>query len=319
VLAAVVELELIERLMEGPATAAALARGAGVAPERMAVLLDAAAALGLVTKRVRRGEALYRPARLGAALLGVPGLREMIRHHAVLYRDLSDPVAFLRGGGETELARFWPYVFGAAAAEAPEIAARYSRLMTESQELVAEETLRRVDLRGAREVLDVGGGTGAFLRALGATHAGPGLHLFDLPAVVAPAEDLFARAGLGARARVTPGSFRDDPLPRGADVVTLVRVLYDHADETVAALLRSAHAALPPGGRLVISEPMAGGDAPERAGDAYFAIYTLAMGTGRARSPARIAEMLDAAGFAGIRDRGTTRPFVTRVVEARKA
>jgi demethylspheroidene O-methyltransferase len=61
---------------------------------------------------------------------------------------------------------------------------------------------------------------------------------------------------------------------------------------------------------------MAGGDRPERAGDAYFALYTLAMGTGRARSPARIAAMLRAAGFARIRNRGTTRPFVTHVVEA---
>jgi demethylspheroidene O-methyltransferase len=234
----------------------------------------------------------------------------------VLYRDLADPLALLRGG-ETELAGFWPYVFGAAAAEDPETARRYSRLMSESQVLVAEETLRRVDLSGAREVLDVGGGTGTFLAALGARHPGPRLHLFDLPAVVSGARDTFAAAGLASRARITAGSFRDDALPAGADVVTLVRVLYDHADETALDLLRAIRAVLPEGGRLVLSEPMAGGDRPHRAGDAYFALYCMAMGTGRARSPEALTGLLHRAGFARVRDAGTTRPFVTHVLEAR--
>ena len=312
VLLAVVELRLLHRLMDGPAEAAELAAGTGIDARRMAVLCDAAAALGLM--RRGRGGA-YRIARLGAATVGVPGLEGMVRHHPVLYRDLADPLALL-SGGETELSRFWPYVFGAGAARDPATAARYSELMADSQTLVAQETLARVDLSGAREVLDVGGGTGAFLAALGARHAGPRLHLFDLPAVVAPARARLDAAGLGARATITAGSFRDDPLPRGADVATLNRVLYDHDDATVAALLRAVHAALPPGGRVVVSEPMAGEAAPERAGDAYFALYTLAMGTGRTRRPGEIAALLRAAGFDRIRDRGTTRPFVTRVVEA---
>ena len=314
VLLAVVELRLLHRLMEGDAAAEELAGGTGVDARRMAVLCDAACALGLM-RRVGGADGAYRIGRRGAALLGVPGLEGMIRHHPVLYRDMADPVAVLRGG-ETELAGFWPYVFGAGAAADPAAAARYSRLMSDSQTLVAAETLARVDLSDAREVLDLGGGTGAFLAALGARHAGPRLHLFDLPAVVGQAEDRFAAAGLGARATVTAGSFRDDPLPRGADVVTLNRVLYDHEDDTVRALLAKIRHALPPGGRLVVSEPMRGDRRPERAGDAYFAFYTLAMGTGRARRPSEIVALLREAGFEAPRDRGTTRPFVTRVVTA---
>ena len=41
----------------------------------------------------------------------------MIAHHDVLYRDLADPVAFFRGETDTELARFWPYVFAAGQSE----------------------------------------------------------------------------------------------------------------------------------------------------------------------------------------------------------
>ena len=313
ILWSVVELRLLHRLAEGPRTAEALAAGTGIPARRMAALLDGAVALGLLGKR----GGSYRLARKGAAILGVPGLEAMVSHHAVLYRDLADPIALLRGG-ETELAGFWPYVFGAAAAEDPETARRYSRLMSESQVLVAEETLRRVDLSDAREVLDIGGGTGTFLAALGARHPGPRLHLLDLPAVVAEARATFESAGLTPRARVTAGSFRDSPLPEGADVATLVRVLYDHSDETVLALLAAIHAILPSDGRLVISEPMAGGAAPHRAGDAYFAFYCMAMGTGRARAPAELTAMLRRAGFGHVADAGTTRPFVTHVLIARR-
>jgi demethylspheroidene O-methyltransferase len=78
-----------------------------------------------------------------------------------------------------------------------------------------------------------------------------------------------------------------------------VRVCYDRPDETVMPLLRKARAALPPGGTLIMSEAMSGGRRPDRAGDAYFGFYTLAMGSGRSRSPERIMDMMREAGFFG--------------------
>ena len=42
--------------------------------------------------------------------------------------------------------------------------------MADSQALVAEDTLRLVDLSGIRRLMDVGGGTGAFLAAVGAAY-----------------------------------------------------------------------------------------------------------------------------------------------------
>jgi len=313
VLFALVELDLLAALMDAPATPAALGARHGIDPQRMEALLSAGAALGLLT----RDGGAFQTARLGAAAVGVPGLTEMIRHHAVFYRDLADPLALLRGTAETELARFWPYVFGGQGVGA-EVAQRYSDLMAESQTLVAEETLRAVDLGGVRRLMDVGGGTGAFLSVVGRAVPGPELVLFDLPSVVPAARARLDAAGLSGRTRIVPGSFRDDPLPEGADAISLVRVLYDHADATVAALLGAVHAALPPGGRVIVSEPMRGEPAPERAGDVYFAFYCMAMRTGRARRPGEIVAALEAAGFARPVRRATARPFVTSVVEARK-
>jgi demethylspheroidene O-methyltransferase len=64
---------------------------------------------------------------------------------------------------------------------------------------------------------------------------------------------------------------------------------------------------------------MSGGDAPIRATDAYFAVYCMAMRTGRVRSAAEIAGLIEAAGFVDARPRKTTRPFITGLVTARKS
>jgi demethylspheroidene O-methyltransferase len=235
---------------------------------------------------------------------------------------MADPLALLRDEADTGLSAFWPYVFGAAGAVDPEVTARYSALMEESQALVAEETLRHLPLSDIGHLMDVGGGTGAFLRAVAAAYPAMRLTLFDLPVVAGVARGRFADEGLatgeGARIAIVPGSFRDDPLPRGADAISLVRVLYDHADGTVAALLAKAFDALPPGGRIIISEPMTGGARPHAPGDAYFAFYCMAMRTGRARSAAEIAALLRDAGFSDIATPATHRAFVTGLVTARR-
>lgn len=306
-LLALVELRVLHRLAEGPLSTARLAQLCGTPPERMAVLAQAGAALKLMK---RKGET-WRLTPRGGAFLTVPGLEAMVRHHPVLYRDLADPVAFFRGETRPELAGFWPYVFGAGGAADPALAERYSALMADSQALVADDTLRLADFRGIGTLMDVGGGTGAFLAAVGRAHPGIRRRLFDLPAVVAG-----ARARLGEGVEIIAGSFRDDPLPDGADAISLIRVLYDHADSTVAALLSACFRALPPGGRLIISEPMSGGDRPDPATDVYFAVYTLAMQTGRTRSGAEIAEMARRAGFQVDKPAKTLRPFVTSCLVA---
>ena len=143
-------------------------------------------------------------------------------------------------------------------------------------------------------------------------HPGLKLTLFDLPAVLDTAR-------LPPRIILVSGSFRDDPLPEGADTISLVRVLYDHADPTVRALLARVHAALPPGGRIIIAEPMGGGTRPDPATDVYFAFYCMVMGTGRRRSATEIAALLAEAGFTRIKLHPGPRPYVTSAVTATRA
>jgi demethylspheroidene O-methyltransferase len=320
VLLACVRLRLFELLRtEGAQTAAALAPRLGLDEEAARRLLGAAASLGLVA---RRGGGRFALGPLGAAVVGNPGLTAMVEHHAALYDDLRDPVALLRGeqGGAGALARLWPYAGAARPAElgAAEVA-DYSALMAASQGMVAEEVLDAAPLRGRRVLMDVGGGEGAFLAAAAARAPHLRLVLFDLPAVAERARARFAAAALEARATAVGGDFLRDPLPEGADLVSLVRVLHDHEDAAALSILRAVRRALAPGGALLLAEPMAGTPGAEPVGEAYFGFYLLAMGQGRARTPEEIAALLRDAGFGPPRLLRTRTPLLVRAALAQPA
>ena len=321
VLLACVRLDLFNRLAAGgPQTAAVLAQRHALPLRSMQRLLDAAVALRLLAPR-RGGR--YALGTLGAPMVGNGALAAMVEHHAALYADLRDPVALLQGeGAGSAMAAYWPYASYPRADELPARAvAEYSALMTASQPMVIEEVLGAYSLRRHRVLLDVGGGEGRFVAAA-AQHA-PALqcHLFDLPPVAELARQRLAGLGLGggvgSRVQVHGGSFFHDPLPQGADIVTLVRVLFDHDDAHSLAILRAARAALPAGGTLLVAEPMAQAAGAQAMGDAYFGFYLLAMGRGQPRSASALSQLIRDAGFAEVRALRTKLPLQAGVLLAR--
>ena len=318
-LTAAVDLGIIAALARAPESTRGLAVVAGLAEPAMQRLLAAAAAIDLV-------EALpgdrWTLGQRGAALSSNPGALAMIEHHKLFYTDLTDPVAMLRRGrGGGDLAAFWSYAEAAGRGEPAATAAEdeatraYSALMAASQPMVAEQVLDSFDFSRHRSLLDIGGGHGAFVREVATRHPGLQLALFDLPPVAARAREILAAQSL-PHIVAHGGSFRDDPIPGGADLITLVRILHDHDDAVVLALLKAVRAALPPGGALLIAEPMAGTRGAEAMGDAYFGLYLWAMGSGRPRTAAAYTEMLQAAGFARVHERRTGLPMVTRLLVA---
>ncbi len=95
-------------------------------------------------------------------------------------------------------------------------------------------------------------------------------------------------------------------------------MIHDHDDEVALAILRAVHAALPPGGVLLLAEPMAATAGAEAMGDAYFGMYLMAMGSGRPRTSDELASMLMRAGFRRSKPLATTLPLQTGLVVARK-
>jgi demethylspheroidene O-methyltransferase len=313
VLLACVQLDAFRILAAGPLGIPAFAHRTGLTIDAARRLLEAATSLRLLEFR---GDDRYGLGPLGAALLGNPGITAMIQHHPMLYDDLRDPVALLRGtAGSTRLSRYWPYATAAspAAATSGDVA-EYTRLMSTSQTLVADEVLGAFSFERFRCLLDVGGGDGTFVAAVAARHGSLQLRVFDLPAVAAEAQRRFDAMQLGTRASAVGGDFLRDELPRGADIVSLVRVLHDHDDERVLTLLRSIRRVLPDDGVLLIAEPLAETPGADTVGGAYFGFYFLAMGRGQARTVPQLARLLEAAGFGAPQRLSTHVPLQTSVL-----
>ena len=309
-----VRMRLFDELARGPQSLEAIGRHCNLPLEATERLVRGAVAIGLLEERSggRFGLGPH-----GAPMVGNPGLQAMIEHQGMFYEDLRDPIGLLRGDrADTGLSRFWPYAQGADAIPDETEAAAYSALMASSQSLVAQEILQAYPVGRHRRLLDVGGGTGAFVSAVAASAPDIGLELFDLPPVAALARERLTSLGHGARVRIHGGNFKRDPLPAGADLISLVRVVHDHPDADVLALLRAVRATLPAGGCLLLAEPMAGTRGAESVGDAYFGWYLMAMGSGRPRTERELTTMLRAAGFDRVRAHPTRFPLQTGVLVA---
>ncbi len=317
VLRAFVEGGLFDILKDGPVSANDVATRMGLSHDAALTLLRAGRPLMLAEEPAPDQWMLGEQ---GAVFASNPGVQAMVRHHRLLYADLADPMALLRADRReaTDLSRFWTYA-GAlqGATERGEDTAEYSQLMAASQHFVADEVLASVRFNNVKRLLDVGGGHGAFLRAIGTAHPHLELGLFDLPEVVETGRTVLGEAVGANRVTAHPGNFFSDSIPQGYDMVSLIRILHDHDDGPAQALLANIRKSLAPGSRLLIAEPMARIPGAQPMGEAFFGLYLWAMGSGRPRSPAEITAMLRAAGFASIRPVATAQPVNASVIMAR--
>lgn len=306
------QLDLFEFLAKGPRATAEVSKFAAMTDDAARCLLRAASELDLVVE-TRSG--LWRLGELGAATRGNPGITAMVRHNQLLYRDLINPTEILRERGDTELSRYWTYT-RADNQSANASAQVYSDLMAQSQSFVADDVLAHAPIAGRRHLLDIGGGSGVF--ASEALRRYPKLEatVFDLPTVAPLAEERFRELELADRGCAAAGSMFDDPLPRDADIVSLVRILHDHDDQPAQSLLKAVRDVISEDGILLIAEPMAGTKASPSVG-VYFQLYLWAMQSGRPRTREELTAMLRDAGFGSIREVKTYQPLLVRLLIAK--
>jgi demethylspheroidene O-methyltransferase len=318
ILLALVQLKVLEILSRGPMELSALAERLGLSSDAANTLVEGACALRLLEHRSGNRVGLGWN---GAPLVGNAPVLSMIEHHATLYADLRDPVSLLkRRSFDTAMGQYWPYTDAhqddANDARLKRQIEAYSKLMAASHPFVANEIFDVFSFSKFQRVLDVGGGEGEFVLRL-AKHA-PHLQLttFDLPGVAARARARFHAEGIAQRATAHGGSFFDDELPPNFDLITLNRVLHDHDDAHALQLLKAIRRAMPVGGSLLLTEPMADTPGAKAMGHAYFGMYLWAMGRGRSRSAETITAMLREAGFSKVREIATRIPLQARIIQA---
>ncbi len=310
ILAAFVQAELIEFLNGHLRSFDEISKFVRLEPDATDRLLRAGQSLQ-IAESPQPG--LWALGEAGAPLSANEGAMAMIRHHHLLYADLADPLALLAKGRreETALSAYWTY----ASKDRSEMGATgYSALMAATQPMVSQQIIDAYDFSIHTRMLDIGGGSGAFTAAVSAATPNIALGIFDLPDVISEARKRIAVPQI----EFHPGNFKQTAIPVGYDLVTLVRILHDHDDDVVRALLAKIHGALPTGGRLLIVEPMAGSTNAQRMGDAYFGLYLWAMGSGRPRTALENAAMLKAAGFATIKTVKTALPIIANALVAIK-
>jgi len=255
-------------------------------------LLDALTALELL----RKESGSYRcvsPVAEAFSADSPTSMLPMLRHSAGIWHRWSRLTEIVRGsepppppvtsGGDESLEAFIGAMHAIGVARAPELVAA-------------------VGPGEAKALLDVGGASGTYTEAFLRVCPGMRATIFDLPPVIEVARRRLAPTGLLDRIALVPGSFCEDPLPAGHDLVFLSAIIHQNSPEQNTALYRKCFDALEPGGRIVIRDHVMDPDhAAPRAGALFAVNMLVATPGGGCYSFEEIRESLQTAGFVGVR------------------
>jgi hypothetical protein len=250
-----IELGVFTQLAAGPATEAELRGRLGLHPRSARDFLDALVALGLLD----RDEAGYRNTPQTAQFLdrGRPsylgGLLEMANTRLYpIWGRLTE--ALRTGQPQNEAGQGGEDFFGALYAD-PVRLREFMAAMGASAGLMGTALAAGFDWSEHKRFVDVGGARGGVAAAVARAHPHLEGGCFDLPAVRPVFGEHMAELGLADRVRFHAGDFFADPLPE-ADVLIFGHVLHDWDLETKTMLLGKAFDALPPGGAVLVYDPM---------------------------------------------------------------
>lgn len=296
---AAVRMGIFERLQQSPAHAAQLAAEIGANEDALARLLDACAALGLLSKQ----NGVYRNLPVADEYLCASSPNTL--HGYIVY---SDEALYPMWGRLEDAVREgmprWKQVFGVEGAIfsgffRSEAAMRdFLRGMHGFGILTSPRVVAAFDLSRFRTIVDLGGATGHL--AIAACDRYPEMRgiVFDLPAVIGTA------ATLHERVEFRPGDFFQDALPEG-DLYALGRILHDWGEEKILALLGKAFNSLPPGGGVLIAEKLLAEDGVGPLPANMQSLNMLVVTEGRERTLSEYVRLLESAGFRNVEGRRT--------------
>ena len=249
-----VELGVFTELAKGPLGAEAL-RGRLNLHERGARdFFDALVALGML----ERENGVYRNTQESELFLDrakpsyIGGLLEMA--NARLYPSWGGLTAGLKSGKPQSEIKQAKDTFAELYSD-PARLKQFLSAMTGISMGAARALAQQFPWGSFKRFLDVGGAQGCVSVQLALAHRHLAGGEFDLPVVGPIFEEYVQSFGLGQRLRFEPGNFFKDPLP-GADVIIMGHILHDWELDEKRMLIAKAHAALPPGGALIIYDAM---------------------------------------------------------------
>ena len=133
----------------------------------------------------------------------------------------------------------------------------YQEGMIAIARMTAKEIVAKVPLpRGARRLLDVGGGHSLYSIEF-RRHSELSCTVFDLPQALEVAKETIASEGIGDRVVAQPGDFWVNEFGTGHDVALLFNIIHAFSPARNIELLQKVARALTPGGLVVINDQLA--------------------------------------------------------------
>jgi hypothetical protein len=171
----------------------------------------------------------------------------------------------------------------------------FNHAMSDYSALSSCAVLLSYDFSATRSLVDVGGGCGRLLTRI--LHMYPSMQgtLFDMPPVVAAAQEILSSDPCRERCALVPGSFLDF-VPPGADAYVLSSVIHDWNDEQAIKILRNCRRAMRRHSKIVMLECVV--PAGEQASfSKVLDLNMLVMNGGCERIAKEFREIFDAAGL----------------------
>ena len=281
-----------------PLAAEAIARAVGARASPLRRVLRALVAAGVFCE-LEDGRFASNDA-AAALSVGAPGrMRDVVVNFGEeMYRSFGELLHTVRTG-ETAFdsvygAPLFEYYASHPETEASAAARMVARTLPVARELAASDVLR-----GARTLVDVGGGTGTLVAEVLRHRPEIAGVLLERPGVLKLAQDYLSEQGVADRCELVEGDFFSS-VPAGGDVYVLKSVLHDWDDDRCVDILRTCRAAMDEAARVVIVELIL----PERMtpsapmlSAALLDLIMLAYAGGRERTEAEFAQLLARAGL----------------------
>lgn len=313
---AALELEIADRLADGPRSSADLATDARVSEDGLYRVLRALASVGIFEERQHRTFALNLPAKLmqqGPASLRDLGLWMTDPFHFHVYSEMLHSIR--TGQPAVEKVTGMP-VFEYFARET-RLSAVFNNAMTSWSVPTVAAALKAYDFSGIRMLVDVAGGHGHVLTSVLRQYPAMRGVLFDLEHVIAGAAPLIAAAGVRDRVETLSGDFFK-AAPPGGDAYIMKNIIHDWDDDRAIAILKNIRTAFADrrDGRVILLEAVIPpGNQPDFG--KLIDLEMMLMPGGRERTADEFASLFNRAGFELARIVPTESPL--SVIEARTA
>ncbi|MGV8059501.1 MAG: methyltransferase [Smithellaceae bacterium] len=247
ILLSAVQLNIFSHLDAAPATAADLTGRLQADQRGLTILLDALAAMGLLTRHEDGKYMCTTDAALFLTDKSPRSVLPMIHHATHLWDSWSGLSSRIKKTGLTEAT-------SSADQGNSQLNAFIGAMRVVALPLARKTAAAVLKSGSVRNLIDVGGASGSYAMAF--LKASPEIKatIFDRPAVIPIAREHLLEAGLLDRVRLVAGNFYKDELPGGHDLALLSAIIHQNSPVENIELFRKVERSLISGGRIIIRD-----------------------------------------------------------------